>query len=74
VHDLPSGRFELYDRESDPGEQRDLRGRAPEGLRLRQQLLAFELSRPRRSASSAPSASATDAADLARLRELGYLR
>jgi arylsulfatase A-like enzyme len=74
VHDLPSGRFELYDRESDPGEQRDLWGRVPEGLRLRQQLLAFELSRPRRSASSAPSASATDAADLARLRELGYLR
>jgi arylsulfatase A-like enzyme len=74
VHDLPSGRFELYDRERDPGEQHDLWGRAPEGLRLRRKLLAFELTRPRRSASSAPSASSVDAADLARLRELGYLR
>ncbi len=74
VHDLPSGRFELCDRESDPGERRDLWGRAPEGEGLRRHLLAFELARPRRSASSAPPASSVDPADLERLRELGYLR
>ena len=73
VHDLPSGRFELYDRESDPAETRDLWGRAPEGLRMRSELLAFERSRPGRSAPPA-SAMAPDSADLARLRELGYLR
>jgi choline-sulfatase len=74
VHDLPSGRFELYDRESDPGEVRDLWGSASEAGRLSRQLLAFELARPPRSASSAPPATSADAADLARLRELGYLR
>ncbi len=73
VHDLPSGRFELYDRESDPGETLDLWGRAPEGLRMRRELLAFERSRPGRSAPP-ESGVASDAADLARLRELGYLR
>ena len=73
VHDLPTGRFELYDRETDPGEHSDLWGRVPEGERLRRHLLAFELTRPRRSAMPS-AASDADAADLARLRELGYLR
>ncbi len=73
VHDLPTGRFELYDRESDPAERANLWGRAAEGERLRRRLLAFELTRPRRSAPPAGSPP-PDGAELARLRELGYLR
>jgi arylsulfatase A-like enzyme len=71
VHDLVSGRFELYDRASDPGERSDRFGAHPRAEELRDALLAWEAARD---GHGAPAALLEPTeAELERLRALGYV-
>ncbi len=76
IHDIPSGRWELYKRNDDPAEKRDLAGKGgTEEQQLRNALLSFEKARGDAASPKGGKARTVPTPDeIEKLRALGYIR
>jgi arylsulfatase A-like enzyme len=76
IHDIPSGRWELYERKDDPGEKRNLASTGgEEEQELRAALIAFEKARgDAASPNGSNSRTLPTPEEIEKLRALGYIR